>query len=316
MDESFESLFKLILNSFRKMKKRASGIITSGIIDQFNILVSEIAELVSKRKDEAVKESVSSFLDFKKTNTSPKKVDYLTTEAEDREDDPFYSYNDFISSLETVDTKKKPTKNLPKIDKVEGDSKDLVPVNILIGRFQPFHNGHLKMVTAVNEKNDLPCILAVVYNKYNKSDKCPFNEDMIAKYMENVVRENSENIIGYFTVERGLLGPIYSRSKGLGFIPKLIGVGEDVANDYKKQCEYLKKIGNELPEDVEIIETTRTTNGSDVRKKLMDEDFLGFKKLVPLAVSNIYSFLLSSIKGKAIDETVILNTEESKNQQI
>ena len=69
-DDSYESLFKLILNSFRKIKKRAGGIITAGIIDQFNLLVGDIQRVVSAKSTPKIQESqVPSFLDFKKNNS-------------------------------------------------------------------------------------------------------------------------------------------------------------------------------------------------------------------------------------------------------
>jgi hypothetical protein len=43
-DESFESLFKLMLNSFRKIKSRASGIVTKGMMEQMNLLIRDIKD--------------------------------------------------------------------------------------------------------------------------------------------------------------------------------------------------------------------------------------------------------------------------------
>ena len=96
-DDSFESLFKLMLNSFRKIKKRAGGIITAGIIDQFNSVVSTIEKRVEDSdKKPAISESeLPSFLDFKKNNLTTKKIEYVT-EDEDDSDDHFYSYKEFI----------------------------------------------------------------------------------------------------------------------------------------------------------------------------------------------------------------------------
>jgi hypothetical protein len=46
-DESYESLFKLILSAFRKIKKRPGGFFTQGAIEQFNLLVKEISEYLN-----------------------------------------------------------------------------------------------------------------------------------------------------------------------------------------------------------------------------------------------------------------------------
>ena len=314
-DDSYESLFKLILNSFRKIKKRAGGIITAGIIDQFNLLVGDIQRVVSAKTQPKIQESqVPSFLDFKKNNLSSKTVDYTTSESEEsdkseEEYDHFYSYNEFISALETLDTQEKPKEIITETDEKveEPKEKELQDVNLLVGRFQPFHNGHLNMVKKMAEENELPSIIAVVHPGHNRSGKTPFDEDLVSKYMETVVKENAGKILGYFIVNRGLLGIIYGKAKELGYSVKSIAAGDDRIDDYKKQTEYLKKAGGDFPDDIEIIQTPRSSSGTEVRGKIDNEDFVGFKKLVPHAVSTFYDQLVSSQNGRSIKESEGVN---------
>ena len=308
-DDSYESLFKLMLNSFRKIRKRASGIITAGIIDQFNIVVNNIERVVANNRKPNIQESESmpSFMDFKKNNLSPKKIDYVTSESDESdnesedEDDPFYSYNEFISTLETIDTSKK-DKSKEINEEGETDKKKLEPVNLLVGRFQPFHNGHMKMVDQLYKENDLSSIIAVVHPGHNNSGKSPYDEKLISRYMEGIVRDNPGKISGYFVVNRGLLGPIYGKAKEYGFLPKAIAAGDDRIEDYNKQAEYLKKAGGDFPEDIKIIQTKRSSSGSEVRKKIESEDYTGFKKLVPQAVANVYNSLIDAQRGNGIKE--------------
>ena len=312
-DESFESLFKLILNSFRKIKKRAGGIITPGIIDQFNAVVSSIEKKVgTKESKPAVMESeMPSFLDFKKNNLKPRKVDYVTSESDEtaKDDDHFYSYNEFISALETIDTTKKNIEKPKVVEKEEDKAPELKEVNLLIGRFQPFHNGHLKMAKFLKEKNDLPSIIAVVHPGHNKSGKSPFTEDLVAKYMEAIVKDSPTLISGYFSTKRGLLGVIYGMAKEMGYKVNLIGAGDDRIEDYKKQADYLKKAGGDFPDEIDVVETPRSKSGTEVRKAIEEENFLEFKKLVPQGVSSFYNSLLSSINGKGIKESEEIITE-------
>jgi len=315
-DDSYESLFKLILNSFRKIKKRAGGIITAGIIDQFNLLVGDIQGVVSAKSTPKIQESqVPSFLDFKKNNLSAKTIDYTTSENEEsdkseEEYDHFYSYNEFISALETLDTQEKPKEIITETDEKkeeEPKEKELQDVNLLVGRFQPFHNGHLNMVKKMAEENELPSIIAVVHPGHNRSGKTPFDEDLVSKYMETVVKENAGKILGYFIINRGLLGIIYGKAKELGYSVKSIAAGDDRIDDYKKQTEYLKKAGGDFPDDIEIIQTPRSSSGTEVRGKIDNEDFVGFKKLVPHAVSTFYDQLVSSQNGRSIKESGAVN---------
>jgi hypothetical protein len=97
------------------------------------------------------------------------------------------------------------------------------------------------MAKKMKEENDLPCIVAVVHPGHNSSGKSPFDEDLVKKYMEAVVRENGDSICGFFIVNRGLLGVIYGTAKTHGFNIKSIGAGDDRVSDYKKQIDYLFK---------------------------------------------------------------------------
>jgi cytidyltransferase-like protein len=311
-DESFESLFKLILNSFRKIKKRAGGIITTGIIDQFNDVVKSIEKKVSvvQPQSEILESELPSFMDFKKLNFPAKKVDYVTSESDDSKEDHFYSYNEFITALETIDTS--PKKNSLVVEVDGSEDKKLKEVNLLVGRFQPFHNGHLKMAKTMKEKNGLPCIIAVIHPGHNKSGKSPFPQNLVSKYMESISKENPELIEGYFMSPRGLLGVLYGKAKELGFQVKFIAAGDDRIEDFKKQTDYLKKAGGDFPEDIKVIETPRTLSGTEVRKAIEEEDFLAFKKMVPSPVSALYNQLLSAIKGKSIQESEVLLTESEK----
>lgn len=310
-DDAYESLFKLILNSFRKIKKRAGGIITSGIIDQFNLLVSDIQRVVSNKSTPKIQESqVPSFLDFKKNNLAQKHVDYTTSESEesdknDDEYDHFYSYNEFISALETLDTQEKPKDSVSETDNKKDN--ELQEVNLIVGRFQPFHNGHMNMVRKMEEENELPSIVAVVHPGHNKSGKTPFDEELVSKYMEALVKESKGKILGYFIVNRGLLGVIYGKAKELGYLVKSIAAGDDRIDDYKKQSDYLKKAGGDFPEDIKIVQTQRSSSGTQVREKIDGEDFVGFKKLVPHAIAAFYEQLVSAQKGRGIKESLEIN---------
>jgi cytidyltransferase-like protein len=248
-------------------------------------------------------------MDFKKANFPEKKVEYITTESDDQKEDHFYSYNEFISTLETIDTTPKKSPAIKEVD--DSQEKPLKEVNLIVGRFQPFHNGHLKMAKHMKEKNNLPCIIAVIHPGHNKSGKSPFHQDLVSKYMESISKQNPELIEGFYMAPRGLLGVLYGKAKELGFKIKAVAAGDDRMEDYKKQVDYLKKAGGDFPEDIQVIETPRVTSGTEVRKAIENEDFLAFKKLVPPGVSALYNQLLSAMTGKAIQESESIKLSES-----
>jgi hypothetical protein len=296
-DDSFESLFKLMLNSFRKIKSRSGGIITKGMMEQINLLIRDIKDYIQKERKGSLNEGFLSFLDFKKS-IAPE-VEYLKEENEetDGDENPFFSFSEFISTLETIDNSS--TKSSIGIEETLEGKKS---VNLLIGRFQPFHNGHLKMAKHLEEKNGLPSFIVVVYPGHNKSGKSPFTEETIKKYMEGIV-EDEKLIEGYIIVRIGLIGSAIVKLLGMGYFPKLIGAGEDRIEDYTKQIEYVKKsdIGDKMS-DLELIKTPRTSSATEVRDAIKEEDYLKFKRLVPSGVEKMYSILKSEMLNKNNNE--------------
>jgi len=302
-DDAFESLYKLIVNQFRKIKKRAGGIINQDFIDQFNSVVKEIERVISEKETKKVNESeIPSFNDFK--SKFRKKVDYVTEESDSESDDVQQhgeTFSQFISDLEHIDTKE--IKNVAPLEEEEEAKSDLKPINIIVGRFQPFHKGHLQMAKELKEQNDLPSIAVVVYPGHNKSGKSPFNEDVIKTYMEAVVREYPDVLSGFLIVNRGLLGIIAGEVRKLGYRIELIGAGDDRADDYNKQVDYLVKAGKEFPTTTKVFKTKRVASASEVRDKLREEDFTSFKKLVPSCVAALYATLVSCVHAESSESS-------------
>ena len=292
-DESFESLYKLILNSFRKIKTRSSGIVTSGMIEQLNLLIQDIKDYIKKEKSKVNESDFISFSDFKKEFIP--NVDYIQEENEESEssENPFFSYDEFINKLETIDNQTS-NDNDSLTEKVPVDPKS---VNVLIGRFQPFHLGHLKMAKKLKEKNNLPSFVVVVYPGHNKSGKSPFNERIIKQYMEAVIKDNPDDLVDFIVVDRGIVGSIINKLVGMGLEPHLIASGDDRKDYYEKQIEYIKRsdLIDNLPKDFGLEVTPRFTSATEVRDKLKNEDFAALKKLLPKPVLNLYTLLSAEI---------------------
>jgi len=304
-DPAYESLFKLMLNSFRKIKTRASGLVKAGTLEQFNLLVQEIKDYVSKKKmNEQEKQDFTSFLEFKKIN-SPS-VDYLREELEDREEEenPLFSFDEFISKLETIDKKQEEFLEQQEKNTVEeaeeksAEQKEEKNINVMLGRFQPFHLGHLKMAQEMKKKNDFPVFVVVVYPGHNKNKNSPFNEEIIKQYMGALMEAYPEEFAGYKIVKLGLLGSVVNRLVEEGYIPHLVGSGEDRADDYSKQFEYIKKteLHDKLPSDFALHVSKRSMSATEVREKLKEGNFTAAKKMLPRAVLNSYEVLKSALK--------------------
>ena len=307
-DDSFESLFKLMLNSFRKIKSRAGGIITKGMMEQMNLLVREIKDYIQKPRKGKINEGFLSFLEFKK-EIAPE-VEYLKEEDSETEADEnlFYSFKEFISTLETIDNSPTPNKK-EVLEKEEGEKDPLKEVNLLVGRFQPFHNGHLKMAKVLKEKNDLPSVVVIVNPGHNKSGKTPFSKDTVEKFMRGIIQDEKD-IVDFIIVPKGLIGSAIVKLLAKGYKANLVGAGEDRIDDYTKQIEYVKRSDiKDQMQNLELVKTPRVTSATEVRQAIKDEDYQKFRKLVPHAVEKMYTSLKSELNGGKVEESLVLDEE-------
>jgi hypothetical protein len=87
-EESYQSLFKLILSAFRKIKKRPGGFFTQGAIEQFNILVREISNHLNNSLS-VVESVIPTFDQFRKgkNNFVPQEETDDEENEEDTEDE-------------------------------------------------------------------------------------------------------------------------------------------------------------------------------------------------------------------------------------
>lgn len=297
-DDSFESLFKLILNSFRKIKTRPGGIVTKGMLKQLNTLINDIKEYIKKKKSDLKESSFISFSEFRKEFIPA--VDYIQDdEDDDRSNESPYVFGDFISKLESIDYVNEISDNNTEmlLENDSEDSNDDKSINVIMGRFQPFHNGHLKMVNFLKEKNDKKTFIIVVHPGHNKSGKSPFDKNIVKMYMDEIT-ENHDNIEGYLFVSSGLLGSAIAKLIDKGYNPLLIGAGADRMEDYEKQMDYIKvsDVKDKLDSSFSLLETPRTSSSTKVRNILREKDYNSFKKLVPKEVANLYNNLAPLIK--------------------
>lgn len=309
-DDGFESLFKLMLNSFRKIRKRSGGIITKDVIEHFNSVVNGINKYIEKKDSKIEESEIPSFSTFRKTHSS-QKVDYVTEEDDDEENgdlgdnDIFYSFNEFRSAMETIEEQ-----NDDFVEKTKAKNK----INLIIGRMQPFHKGHLRMAKDMQEENKLPTYVAVVHPGHNRSGKSPFDIDTVNKYMQ-AVKESNDVIEDFSIFNRGFIGEILEELDGKGYTVNLLGCGDDRNDDYKKQLQYLKNTDASglIGDKFKIFPTKRMASGTEIRSKLADGNFSEFKKLTTPEVSSLYNMLNQFVKVSVnevesfIDPTLILN---------
>ena len=159
------------------------------------------------------------------------------------------------------------------IESVRGNEK----VNIMVGRFQPITNGHLKCINEIRKKTGRPVILCMINTPANKLDeKHPFPSDFLIDYYKDLpVKE-------VVLVKNADIVKISQELKGYqisGWV-----CGSDRIDSYRKMASKYAKEAN-LADDFEMIEIPRTEDdesASKLRNMILYNDYKGFLKMSPI----------------------------------
>lgn len=177
----------------------------------------------------------------------------------------------------------------------EKQGKELV--NIMVGRFQPFHNGHYLAAKELHDKNGLPVVLASVRAKGKTGKGTSFTDVTMDKMMKDVIKKSGfiiDNVeipfVAFDTKLFPALRPKYE--------PVLFGAGEDRVATYDRQRismrdKHKNKIN--MRDDFEIQLTGRYGSGTAVRNAIEKGDQKEFESTMPKFLHNYWDTLSSEL---------------------
>lgn len=322
-DEVYVDILQMILNSFRKLKRKPHGFFTEGLIQQFNMLVEEIANYINAKRKDVVEESlgVPSFVWFKKAGVRFNPI--LNEEEEEIEDEyisailegaqenevlnesssemkddvkeneekskgntsEFFSFKDFKKVVATHKEKRK----------IKILNENNQKVNLIIGKFQPFNNGHFKMCSRLKKENNLPVFLCVVHPGGEPSLKYPFTEDVIKKSIGSLTSENDKLFAGYGIIQSNLLEDALNCVVNHAN-PASVCIGERDFQNMVLQREWVRDKYDLEGGDIEIFKTPQWADNKEIRNYIANGDFQQFKNRVPKSVAVLFNEFVRCMK--------------------
>jgi phosphopantetheine adenylyltransferase len=241
-------IYKVLLNFFRKVRKRSSvGFFTPEMISQLNLIVQKIKNIIM---GDAVYEGL--FPSFSEFIGAP--TDYIA-----------------MSEVEHA-------KNI-------GEKKEVQKVNILIGGFQPVTLGHIKAATALKEKNGNKTIFVAIKG-VNQTKKSPFSLEMTQSMLNKVQQEYPELIANVITVPNGQITDIIKELRPQ-YEPILWGTTDRRVKDYALQLDYIKKrdIPLRLSKEFKLVELPSFVKSEEIIELIKNSKFEEFKKETPASVA-------------------------------
>lgn len=335
-DEVYCDILQMILNSFRKFKRKPHGFFTEGLIEQFNLLVGEIADYINAKRKEKIEESLGlpTFVWFKKTGRRFKIIDDESLEEEidlnsiienrifnesellsepfkninEGENEPegelkksdsdaseFFSFKDFKKVVSTHKEKKK----------IRILNEENHKVNLIIGKFQPFNNGHLKMCSRLKKENGLPVFLCVVHpGGETTSKKYKFSEELIKKTIGSLTSENDKLFAGYKIVPTDLLEDAI-KSVAENVNPISVCIGEKDFENMVLQRDWVRNKYDLNGNDIEIFKTPYWSNNEEIRSYIQNTDFQKFKNKVPKSIAVLFNEFVREMQESSNKEDII-----------
>jgi len=263
-NEVLSSLFKITLGTFRKQRTKSSDILNDDMISQLNKVIDRINEVVF---------------------------------VENTDENSIYDYRNFM-----LHNKIKTKMNVNEALTVKHAEQGKQPVNIFVGRFQPFTLGHAKVLETIHKENGYPVIVFLIKSKTAKKGdefRKPYTEEMQIEMFKNVQKQykflkdivvlNSAAIDKMFNEIRPKYEPVLW---GTGS-DRMKSYGYQVNNDsYRDQLNARSDFGL-----FEIPRTDDNISATQVRNALLDGDEKTFKKMTPKAIHKMYGVLKSELEN-------------------
>ena len=282
-------LFKIMVNTFKKKKIKSSKILDEDSLLVLNNTIDRFEQMIF---------------------------------VENSDESSVYNYSDFV-----LRNKIKKGVELNEALKVDTLVHGLQPVNMFVGRFQPFTLGHAKVLEAIHKQNGYPVVVFLVKAKKAKKDdamKRPYDESTQIKMFNNVKRQY-KFLKEIFVINTAAIDKMFNIMRPK-YEPVLWGTGTDRMKVYGYQVDnksYREQL--EVRSDFSLFEIPRTgdnISATQVRNAMIDGDEKLFKKLTPNAIHRMYDDLKSKLDvSLATVESIkeskeILSFEQYKKKDI
>ena len=273
---SYGNLFKIMLGSFKKKRIKTGAIFTESLVEDFNRLIEQI-EIITLQEVENEFRTFNDFIDVKNV--------FENSDLEELLIDEKYSYLSEFFINEKL-----------KMQHTEQGNK---PVNVFLGKFQPFTKGHVKVFEKLHKENGLPVVLLTVPSK-KKTDKKPFSFET-QNAMFTKLKSQYPFIEAMYTVSNAAVNNIFDTIRPV-YEPMLWGYGSDRKKDYERMInnpQYRKDM-NVDPQfkGFEIKRTDEDISATKVRHALGLNDINEYKKLTPKSLHDMYTILQDEMEIK------------------
>ena len=272
-NEILSELLKMILSSFRKKRTKATDLIDEDTLARMNDFIDKINQKIF---------------------------------VENTDENAVYDYNNFM-----LHNKIKASVNLNEALTVKHMEQGKEPVNMFVGRFQPFTLGHAKVLETMYKANGYPVVVFLVKSKtVKKGDEFsrPYEENTQIE-MFNKVKKQYPFLKEIFVVPSAAIDIMFNDVRPK-YEPVLWGTGSDRMKAYGYMVNndsYRDQLN--VRADFALFEIPRTDDeisATKVRNAMLNGNEKEFQSMTPKAIHPMYNELKSKLEDKmgVVAETV------------
>ena len=176
--------------------------------------------------------------------------------------------------------------------------KGKMPVNMFVGRFQPFTLGHVKVFEKMYKENGLPVVVYLVRGGKADPEKRPFDEDL-QQAMFAKMKKQYPFLEASIVVPNGAIDTMFAAARP-AYEPMMWGYGTDRKKAYGNMIDkqsYRDQLGVDPSfKGFEIFRTDDNISASKVRNALKIDDEKTFKKMTPKSIHSFYKTLQNTLQ--------------------
>jgi hypothetical protein len=196
------------------------------------------------------------------------------------------------------------------------------PVNMFVGRFQPFTLGHVKVFEKMYKENGLPVVVYLVRGGKPDPEKRPFDEDL-QQAMFAKMKKQYPFLEASIVVPNGAIDTMFAAARPT-YEPMMWGYGTDRKKAYGNMIDkqsYRDQLGVDPGfKGYEIFRTDDNISASKVRNALKIDDEKTFKKMTPKSIHSFYKTLQNTLQqikeNNNMKNLKSLNTFTSINEKV
>jgi hypothetical protein len=286
----YESLYKVMLSSFRKNKK-PYGLLNESMIEKFNTYVYLINtainnfDIETETLNEAVEPEVS--VDLNKEMDKEKENDNVVVDAINRRE---YTDVDNMRVISSIQVAFEP--------KARDITKGKAKCAIYLTTYRPFTNAQMENINKIIDKWNVPVIIAAISNKFKMiGTDFILSDELVKSQMSAICNFNKETVPFNIMLDSWNLKEIFEYCRP-DYEPIVIITDIDKKSDLMLQLYFEEEMmGHRINVDKDFnIGELDNTDRLMALRSIEDSDASSFNTLVPQAIKNFYYNIIEEYK--------------------